>query len=676
MNKKITNKMLTKRKVNKFANGELLEKMNTSSKNAATKAFSGSNLGGSLGVIGNGVAGVIEAGMTNAQIKDTSAEEAAIAETANTTFESGSYDNLQEMWDNSLLGRTDFTQKAVRGLNGWQMAGNTAKGMAKGAIAGAQLGGVWGAIGGAAAGLGSGIAGIFAGNAKARRKAAELNAESTLANKQMLNNYAFAADNTYNQNFNKGVLNFAAYGGDLKMSGDFNNGLIFINEGGTHEENPFEGVQLGVDPEGVPNLVEEGEVVYNDYVFSNRLKPTKTLLEEVGLNAKYADYTIAEIIREIQKESSINPNDWIVENTLKDNINRVMTIQERVRAKKENTSNKFPFGGNKKTAYTRYAENLPKLTIPNITGPRMYADDNYLTELPELSNIVDPNIIGGIKYNSPSPNFNLVDHANKRDQEKYLADMGFEITDEDMATVDNVVPDLSSLKKPKGDFNWQSLGRLAPVITNAGTLISNMRKPDYSQADRIEQAARNIPGGSFTPLGDFINLESVDRNYLLNPMINTSRSTARSLQNQGLNAGQAMAGLLANNYNTQRNIGNALIQADQENVNRAVQEATFNRGTNQANAQMGLQALAMDQQKAQNVLAATQAASQLRQAIDAQRSAAISSSLTNMSEDLSGLGQEATQKDWLKMLTDSGALKAPKTTAKHGGKLLTKKRKK
>jgi len=31
----------------------------------------------------------------------------------------------------------------------------------------------------------------------------------------MLNNYAFAADNTYNQNFNKGLLNFAAYGGPI-----------------------------------------------------------------------------------------------------------------------------------------------------------------------------------------------------------------------------------------------------------------------------------------------------------------------------------------------------------------------------------------------------------------------------------------------------------------------------
>jgi hypothetical protein len=29
---------------------------------------------------------------------------------------------------------------------------------------------------------------------------------------------------------------------------------------------------MGVDQEGTPNLVEEGEVIYNDYVFSKRLK--------------------------------------------------------------------------------------------------------------------------------------------------------------------------------------------------------------------------------------------------------------------------------------------------------------------------------------------------------------------------------------------------------------------
>jgi len=32
---------------------------------------------------------------------------------------------------------------------------------------------------------------------------------------------------------------------------------------------------MGIAPDGKPNLVEEGEVIYNDYVFSNRLKPTE-----------------------------------------------------------------------------------------------------------------------------------------------------------------------------------------------------------------------------------------------------------------------------------------------------------------------------------------------------------------------------------------------------------------
>lgn len=33
---------------------------------------------------------------------------------------------------------------------------------------------------------------------------------------------------------------------------------------------------MGVDEEGNPNLVEEGEVVWEDYVFSNRLTNPKT----------------------------------------------------------------------------------------------------------------------------------------------------------------------------------------------------------------------------------------------------------------------------------------------------------------------------------------------------------------------------------------------------------------
>jgi hypothetical protein len=68
------------------------------------------------------------------------------------------------------------------------------------------------------------------------------------------------------------MQNGFAFGGDMQSNfADFPTGLTHINAGGSHEANPNDGIQLGVDPEGTPNLVEEGETVYNDYVFSNRL---------------------------------------------------------------------------------------------------------------------------------------------------------------------------------------------------------------------------------------------------------------------------------------------------------------------------------------------------------------------------------------------------------------------
>ena len=71
----------------------------------------------------------------------------------------------------------------------------------------------------------------------------------------------------------------------------------------------------------------------------------------------------------------------------------------------------------------------------------------------------------------------------------------------------------------------------------------------------------------------------------------------------------------------------------------------------------------------------------LKEAIDAQRTAAINQSLSGLSEGLAGIGTEAEQRSWLNGLIESGAmedyLKGTKyaNSAKKGGRLLTKKRK-
>lgn len=73
-----------------------------------------------------------------------------------------------------------------------------------------------------------------------------------------------------------GTPDIFGFGGGIFTKGaNFDTGVSFINKGGSHEENPYEGVQMGVDNQGVPNLVEEGEVRWNDYMFSNRLTVPK-----------------------------------------------------------------------------------------------------------------------------------------------------------------------------------------------------------------------------------------------------------------------------------------------------------------------------------------------------------------------------------------------------------------
>lgn len=123
-------------------------------------------------------------------------------------------------------------------------------------------------------------------------------------------------------------------GGGLHTDGgDWSNGLTFINEGKTHEQNPNDGVQMGVDPEGTPNLVEEGEVVWNDYVFSNRLRVPKAVREKYKLRGQ-KDLTFADAVKQIQKESEERPNDPISKRGLEDWMSKLANEQETVRQKK------------------------------------------------------------------------------------------------------------------------------------------------------------------------------------------------------------------------------------------------------------------------------------------------------------------------------------------------------
>ena len=141
-------------------------------------------------------------------------------------------------------------------------------------------------------------------------------------------------------------------GGPINTHGGvFDNGVTIVGNGGTHEENPLEGVQMGVDEQGIPNLVEEGEVIFNNYVFSNRMKAPKNLKKRYKFKGK----TFADVAKSIQKESEERPNDPISKAGLDVNMARLAMSQEEVRNSKmkKRTSNKYAGGG--VLPYMRYA---------------------------------------------------------------------------------------------------------------------------------------------------------------------------------------------------------------------------------------------------------------------------------------------------------------------------------
>lgn len=140
------------------------------------------------------------------------------------------------------------------------------------------------------------------------------------------------------------LSNEASFGGELNtQGGDFTNGLLHINNGGTHERNPYEGVLMGVDYQGVPNLVEEGETIFKDYVFSNRLEVPKKMRQKYKLGGKKL-ISFADASKKLAKESEERPNDIISINGLNAFMSDLRTSQEQVRALK-GENNMYATGG-------------------------------------------------------------------------------------------------------------------------------------------------------------------------------------------------------------------------------------------------------------------------------------------------------------------------------------------
>lgn len=166
--------------------------------------------------------------------------------------------------------------------------------------------------------------GLFTKEAKAHGMGVQEFASHVLANKDK-----YSPEVVKRANFARNAAKFAL-GGDMQTNGaDFTDGLTIIGAGGSHEENPYDGVQVGVSREnGQPNLVEEGETIFDDYVFSQRIKADAKTKKKFHVGKK-AEISYADLSKKLEKESLERPNDPISQNGLKKQLHDLADEQER-----------------------------------------------------------------------------------------------------------------------------------------------------------------------------------------------------------------------------------------------------------------------------------------------------------------------------------------------------------
>lgn len=284
--------------------------------------------------------------------------------------------NLYNLWnpENMQLGVNKASDLNKTGTLLATGVSDTIKGAKLGALFG-PIGAAVGGVAGAAVGVGRGMLGAAQGD----KLADYANNQVDMANNKTLNNFTNQA--TFNRILNMRKANIAADGGQFETD----NGVNIFNVGGTHVQNPYGGILQGVDSEGNPNLVEQGEVKFNDYIFSRRNKINSALVKNYILPEKIAGMTFAEAAEYLQRDSAERPDDPISKNYLNDVMGKLQGAQEEYKAKKQARQlaaiqaanvNAFAEGGSLdnppkgKKAY--YDKNGNKIELHSNLSPKYY----------------------------------------------------------------------------------------------------------------------------------------------------------------------------------------------------------------------------------------------------------------------------------------------------------------
>lgn len=597
------------------------------------------------------------------------------------------YDDLYQNLSNFSFAKTNYTKYDVLGNSLGSDIGNLFLDTGLSAASGAMSGGGTGAaINGISTALG-GAAGLISKHRKASNIAKQANRLALITNRQNLANLDNEKNNVMANTRNQALINLA-FGGDLYTDDTFSNGVRFIEEGGSHEQNPFGGVLQGIAADGLPNLVEEGEVIYNDYVYSKRLSvPTKDK-EALGLK-KHKDYTYAEAADAIQKESEERPNDPLSKKNLEVMMSRLQGSQEEVKAKRD--QRKFREVINKMTP-DELAMFMQQLQYPEQMQPMMAMQS--MQPMQPTQSEVPMFAKGGLlghKYSGEltSPSY-LYPTVKGLSVDSIPVNINSDILKNTYASTADPTVYFSNEDydtESEGSSSLSQYLRAVPAIGSVGAAIASLfDTPNYENIRRAENKMLRVPRVGTRTIGERMPYRPIDINYLMNRINNRSLGARRAAQEYSAgNRTAAAAQMAAADYAATTGLGEALIQAKQYNDNLLNQILTFNRGTSSFNAEQGAKTdqlnQALDMAKANFLLQTGQLRDKEAAVVQANKSAQI----TNALNQIGNLGTDMLNREMVKANADSGVYSVLNEIMKNlangslatigakGGKLNTKK---
>ena len=558
----------------------------------------GNSITGALGGASSLLSNIVDVAKT----PDVSNIEYGLDTASNRSF-SGGFDNLLSQYK-SYSDIDSLSYSDVGGISDRQIGLGALKGAGAGASIGSSILPGWGtAIGAAVGGVGSLVGGLF-GKSKAKKQQERLNAEIDNINAMNQNKMSNAFNNAgLQQSLNKRQQMFAKGG---YLGNNFISPITTFNAGGTHEQNPYQGILQGYDDDGNPNLVEEGEVKWNDYIFSNRLGPDKDTLNNYRLPNKYANDSFAYIAEKLSKEMEERPNDPISKNTFENNMVKLQRSQEKIKTNNalEEDLNSFCRGGK-----------LRKLALGDFLDGDTSGviDEDYYASIQPSQPIFEGKYVdmGDTSY-APSPESYYMPSSKTLpltlpliNSEKFIVGANEQTG---LTPIQQLV--YNEIKKKEGKdaalrYNklvrkgnednkpgrLQTLTRYAPILSGGLGVLSDVlgltNKPDYTYADELKSEIDKINHITSSPIGDYLPYNPIDINYWYNRALANNRGTNRNLIDNSNGSGAiANANLVANNYNFVNSIGDLGFNGENQNWARLKDVVNFNRGTNQYNSDL------------------------------------------------------------------------------------------